>query len=183
MDIGLDGHDGVARLRFECMHWMQLLLMLVLMLLHAAAVRVDEQITHPIVDDFLRIVQEERFARYAAIRRGRRIHAPIAHGIHVEPIIGQQCITPTRDTTTSATATASSCSASAMACAAHAAAHATHATRGAIKLLRRAARLLRVQSVAVLARNAYADASSNGCSCCHRWRMQVEGFHVGAERG
>lgn len=182
MDIGLDGHDGVARLRFECMHWMQLLLMLVLMLLHAAAVRVDEQITHPIVDDLLRIVQEERFARDAAIGRGRRIHAPIAHGIHIEPIVGQQCVAPAGDTTTSATA-CSSDSAGAVACAAHAAAQATHATRGAIKLLRRAARLLRVQSIAVLARNAYADASSDGCSGSHRRRMQVKGFHVGAERG
>lgn len=183
MDIGLDGHDGVARFRFECMHWMQLLLMRMLMLLHAAAVRVDEQITHPIVDDLLRIVQEERFARDAAIGRWRRIHAPIAHGIHVEPIVGQQCIaTATANTTTSATA-CSSCSAGAVACAAHAAAHAAHATRGAIKLLRRAARLLRVQSVAVLARNANANASSSRCSCSHRWRMQVEGFHVGAERG
>lgn len=118
MDIGLDGHDGVARLRFQCMHWMQLLLMrmrmLMLMLLHAAAVRVNKQITHPIVDDLLRIVQEERFARDAAIGRGRGIHAPIAHGIHIEPIVGQQSTAPaTAAANTTTSANASSCTAGA----------------------------------------------------------------------
>lgn len=163
VDVRLDGHR-IAGLGLQ---------QLAAVLLHAAAaVGVHEQVPHPVVDDVLRIVQEEGLPGNAAVRRGRVVEPAVPHGIHVQPVIGQQLGPAPGRTTASSSAGGATPVIPRIA---------AQRGRSVVELLGGATRLLRVEGVAVLPSDAQAQyAGSPGPG--HRRRMQVERLHVRAQR-